>query len=78
MRPLLEYASPVWNPCTVSCIDSIDKVQRCAARWAMQDYKPTSSVTAMLEELDRTLLHSKRKDRLSTPYKIRHGLLKTD
>ena len=51
VRPLLEYASPVWDSHTISCISSIEKVQGRAAKWAMQDYKLTSSVTAMLEEL---------------------------
>ena len=61
MTPLLEYASPVGDPNTISCIDSIEKVQRLAARWYMQDYKPTSSVTAMFEELDLPSLQSRRK-----------------
>ena len=60
VRPLLEYASPVCNPYTVSCIDSIERVQRRAARWAMQDYTPTSRATATLEELDWPSLQSKR------------------
>ena len=79
MGPLLEYASPVWDPYTASCISSIEKVQRSAAKWAVQDCKPTSSVTAMLEELDGPLLQLRwKKAILGTLYKFRRGLLKID
>jgi hypothetical protein len=33
VRPLLEYASPVWDPYTKEDIITIEKVQRRAARW---------------------------------------------
>ena len=65
VRPLLEYASrssPIWDPYTVSCINTIEKVQRCAARWAMQDYKPTASGTATLKELDRAIAAVKKEE----------------
>ena len=79
VRPFLKYASLAWDPCTVSSVDSIEIVQRRAARRAMQDYKPTSTITAMLEELDWPSLQSKRKKaRQGTLYKFRHGLLKID
>ena len=58
---LLEYASPVLDLHTISCSNSIEKVQKCAERWATQDYKPTSIVTAILEELNWPLLQSRRK-----------------
>lgn len=50
MRPFrLEYTSAVWDPYTVSCSDSIEKVQGHAARWAMQEsYKPASTDQAWL------------------------------
>ena len=45
----------------------------------LQKYKLTSSVTAMLEELDWQWLRSRRKKaRLSMLYNFRHGLLKID
>ena len=50
VRPVLECTSPVWDTCTVSCSDSIEKVQRHAERWAMLDYKMISSMTTMLKE----------------------------
>ena len=33
VRPCLEYASVVWNPYTLSDMDSIEAVQKRAARW---------------------------------------------
>ena len=30
VRPLLEYASPVWDPYTASCIDSVENVKACS------------------------------------------------
>ena len=58
---------------------SIEKVKRRAARWAVQNYKPASSVTATLEELDWPSLQSRRKKaRFSMLYKFKHGPLKID
>ena len=45
VRPILEYASPVWDPYLV-------KVQRAAARWIRSDYSWLSSVTAILSNLN--------------------------
>ena len=36
MRPLLEYAVPVWNPYLVKDIHAIEKVQRRASRLALR------------------------------------------
>ena len=42
-------------------IDSIEAVQRRAARFIKRDYKRTSSVTEMLQSLDLDLLEDRRK-----------------
>ena len=52
VRPQLEYASTVWYPHTDKDINKVEAVQRRAARWATRDYKYTSSVTAMLKDLN--------------------------
>ena len=63
MRPNLEYATAVEQ------IDSIEAVQRRAARFIKRDFRKTSSVTAMLHSLDLDLLENKCKaHRLSTFY----------
>ena len=38
VRPILEYASPVWDPHPIKDSDQIEKVQRTAARWVTSDY----------------------------------------
>ena len=61
VRPNLDYATAVWNPYRQEQIDSIEAVQRCAARFIKRDYNRTSSVTEMLQSVDLDLLEDKRK-----------------
>ena len=61
MRPNLEYATAVWDPYRQEQIDSIEAVQRRAARFIKRDYNRTSSVTEMLQSLDLDLLEERRK-----------------
>ena len=49
--PQLENVSTVWSPHTATDIQKIESVQRRAARWATRDYRYTSTVTSMLNEL---------------------------
>ena len=51
VRPILEYASSVWDPHLNKNILAIEIVQRLAARWVESDYLWTSSVTSMLCDL---------------------------
>ena len=44
VRPLLEYGSAVWDPYLQKEIQSIEMVQRRAARWVKSDYLYNSSV----------------------------------
>ena len=48
LRPQLEYAFTIWSPHTATDIYKIESVQRRAARWAIRDYRYTSSVSSML------------------------------
>ena len=52
VRPTLEYAAIVWNPHQQYLIDEIERVQRRTARWVKADYRMTSSVSMMLEDLN--------------------------
>lgn len=73
VRSKLEYASVVWDPTehNDSLSNSIEMVQRKAARFVMNDYGRYSSVTAMLQNLKWTTLAERRKDaRLTMLYKI--------
>ena len=44
VRPLLEYATPAWNPYRAKDINKLEMVQRRAARFAKSDYCRTTSI----------------------------------
>ena len=48
VHPLLEYASSVWDPHTEKNITKLEEVQRRAARFVLNRYRNTSSVSNML------------------------------
>ena len=76
VRPQLEYASTVWSPHTDQDIKKLEDVQRRAARWVMRDYQQTSSVTAMLQDLNWRTLDQRRIDsRLVLLYKVTYDLV---
>ena len=76
MRPLLEYISSVWDPYTEKSIDKLEAVQRRAARFVLNRYHNTSSVSRLIEQLRWASLEQRRKTtRLGTIYKIHHGLI---
>ena len=60
VRPLLEYGSAVWDPYLQKEIQSIEMVQRRAARWVKSDYRYNSSVTSMLADLQWPSLQHRR------------------
>ena len=60
LRPHLEYSSTVWDPFTKERIQSLESVQRRAARIACRDYDRRTSVTEMLERLEWEPLQSRR------------------
>ena len=75
VHPILEYSSPVWDPYLLADIQSIEKIQRHAARWVSCDYSRFNSVTYVLNELQWPTLSSHQKlVRLSTFFKIIHHL----
>ena len=58
--PLTEYASTIWDPHTAANINKLEMVQRRAARMVMSDYRSTSSVTSMLNQLQWSTLQERR------------------
>ena len=48
VRPILEYATQVWDPHQQNLIYKLEMVQGRAARWVQSDYSFKSSVTTML------------------------------
>ena len=76
VRPQLEYASTVWYSHTTTDINKVEAVQRRAVRWATRDYRYTSSVTAMLKDLNWCPLDQRRIDsQLVMMYKVTYDLV---
>ena len=76
VRPLIEYASTVWDPHTQVNIWRLEIVQRRAARYVTNRQRNTSSVSTMLHSLHMWTLQDRRKDaRLGTMYRIDRGLV---
>ncbi|KAL8595170.1 hypothetical protein ACOMHN_013843 [Nucella lapillus] len=76
VRPILEYASSVWDPHTQKNIDKLEAVQRRAARFVCNRYHNTSSVSRMLDSLGWQSLEERRKlARLSMLYKITNSIV---
>ena len=76
VRPHLEYAVPVWDPYTKKNIDKLEIIQRRAARYVLDRYHYSASVTEMLNELGWKSLEKRRKYmRLIMMYKIANSLV---
>ena len=75
----MEYASIVWDPYQITYINSLEGIQRRAARWAVSDYSRFSSVSNLLESLKWPALELRHKiARLSFFHKIIHNLSPVD
>ena len=75
----MEYAATVWDPLTQANIDSMEAIQRRAARFVLRRYRNTSSVSNMIDELRWPSLQDRRQAaRLTMLYKIRHKLVCTN
>ena len=76
VRPQLEYASEVWNPSTITEINRIEQIQKAAARFAFADYRKTTHVTPLIEQLDWDQLHTRRLIQQATMlYRIHYNLV---
>ena len=76
VRPQLEYASAVWDPHNKDKAHTVEMVQRRAARWTLNDYARTTSVTSLQSQLNwQTLVERRSVARLCLFYKIVNGLV---
>ena len=76
VRPQLEYASTVWDNSNKTQQTSIEAVQRRAARYITKDFRRTSSVSSMLQQLELESLRNRRlKARAIMIYRIVKGLV---
>jgi hypothetical protein len=75
VRPRLEYCSPIWDPHQKVHQENLERVQRRAARFVTNDYRRTSSVSNMLDDLNwKTLQDRREKARLILLYKETHQI----
>ena len=76
VRPIMEYASCVWDRQTQRNINELEMVQRRAARFVKDDFDRTSSVTSMLADLHWNTLQERRMQSKSVMfYRIVHNLV---
>jgi ribonucleases P/MRP protein subunit RPP40 len=74
VRPSVEYCSSVWGSSNKGSMLKVDMVQRKAARYVCNDFRRTSSVSEMLNNLKWCKLEDRRKkNRLNIMYKIYKG-----
>lgn len=78
VRPKLEYAAAVWDPCHANLHQTIELVQNNACRFILSNYNRTASVSSMKSTLSLPCLSLRRKVfRLSLFFKIyNHASLK--
>ena len=75
VRPILEYASTIWDPHTASNIHKLETVQRRSARHIMHNYNRHASVTTRLQHLDLSTLQQRRQhSKIIMLYRITHQL----
>jgi len=77
VRPHLEYAAAAWDPYMYMAkdIQQLERVQRRAARFVKKDYRYTTSVTGLLDDLVWLPLFERRKhSRLTVFHKALNNL----
>ena len=76
IRSCLEYSCAVWDPFRQKDIDKLNKIQRSAARFVTSNYKKTTSVTSLIQNLGWDDLQLRRKNcRLVCLFKIVNQLV---
>ena len=79
VRPHLDYATAAWDPFTSKNINSVEKVQRQAARFVTNTYSWDISVTSLLHQLNWSPLNDRREaHRLTCFFKMINGQLDID
>ena len=77
VRPILEYASAAWDPHSQNNINTLERIQRQAARFCKNNYsREPGSVTKFLQELGWETLQARRKHKIiTTLYKMEHNII---
>jgi len=55
------YAAVIWDPFHLDNVQQLEKIQRRAARWVLNDFSRYSSVLAMIDHLSWPSLELRRK-----------------
>ena len=67
----LEYCAAVWDPYLTKDINTLENIQRRAARFIIQDHSRFTSVSSLLRDLNWAPLKDRRRDiRLAMLFKI--------
>ena len=78
VRPILEYASTVWDPHTKELTNQLEMVQRRAARFVTANYHHRHSVALLLNQFQwQTLLQHRTHSKVTMLYRIHHQLVAT-
>jgi len=76
VRPKLEYSTPAWNPHLDKDVQSLEMIQRRAARFVCSNYSRFASVSTMINELGWDSLEIRRTlSSLVLFYKIHSNLV---
>ena len=77
VRPILEYVSAAWDPHSQININTLERIQRQAARFCKNNYsREPGYVTKLLQELGWETLQARRKHkRITTLYKMEHKII---
>ena len=81
IRPIVEYAATVWDPTEKGEIQTLEKVQRNAARFVLNNYteRTPGCVTNMVNSLKWEPLEVRRRNsRLQMLYRITNNLVDLD
>ena len=74
--PVLEYGCTIWDPYTNKDIRNLEKIQRRAARFILNDYSWYTSVSHLLLDVNLPSLQSRRSNSKAIMlYKIIHNLV---
>ena len=76
VRPQLEYASEVWNPYAMKCIQKIEQIQRNSCRFIFHEYRRDNDTSLLINRLNLDSIHTHRLIQQATMfYKIHYNLV---
>ena len=60
VRPILEYAGPLWSPSSLKQITALENIQRRDAHFVFRDFRKLSSPSAMIDKIGWPSLQKRR------------------